>query len=690
MEFDADRPIGTEEEDRLERRPFAESIAKQILAIPVEQGFTVAVAGEWGSGKTSILNMIAGQLESDPQPLVVVWFNPWLFRGAEDLLPRFFAELSAQLGRNRRDSIKRVARALADIGEASSPLIPLPWVAPVSSLLVQGTKHWTGPSSLLAQLEQLKAALTKSESRIVIIIDDIDRLEQGETRELMRLIRLVSDLPNAVFLLAFDRDRVAQSLDREIGQSYLEKIVQLTYDIPSVRRNVLQRFFLDGLQELIEEHRLDPPDEQQWAPVLFEIVQPLLRNLRDVKRLLYSLPATLRIIGNEIAVSDLVGLEAIRVFRPKIFETLRVHSSDLTGVSGTIRRDVLKMKSQEEIGNTIRNMVKEAKEDGELLESVITTLFPAARGFLEGQPQRAFSSGALRARRRVGDEEVFRTYLQFGLDKGVIPAKEIREFVDSLEDEPRFKSKLESLDEQQLETVLERLEDFGRDFSEGAILSAVPVIANQLGRLSPHARRMLEPSPQMQARGVLIRLLRASSGQETLEAMMDELIKKVDSLSSRLTLIHMAGYREDAGRQLITEGKAEDLERMVERDLEKATSASLSEEWDLASLVRRTLSRLDGEDKTNLASRLRQHLSDNAFVLRLLSSSVNVAFIDYVPEKRLFWDGLVTDLGDEFPEAVARVVESSKTLELDAENHEVVQLAQKYLDGWRPRDIDEQ
>ena len=57
--FDADRPVECREQDRLGRRSLAEAIAEQVCVIPVEHGFTIAVVGEWGSGKTSVLNMVA-------------------------------------------------------------------------------------------------------------------------------------------------------------------------------------------------------------------------------------------------------------------------------------------------------------------------------------------------------------------------------------------------------------------------------------------------------------------------------------------------------------------------------------------------------------------------------------------------------------------------------------------------------
>ena len=210
--LDADRPIDCREQDRLGRRPLAEAIARQVRVVPAEHGFTIAVVGEWGSGKTSVLNMVAETLQDDAATPAILRFNPWLFGSADDLVPRFFRELSAQLGQSRSERLKDVAKALSNLGQSLAPLSPVTGTTWVANLLAKLTDNWTKPLSLHDKRNQLCEALAASDSRVVVLIDDVDRLEAGETRELMRLIRLTSDLPNVVFLLAFDRRHVARSL----------------------------------------------------------------------------------------------------------------------------------------------------------------------------------------------------------------------------------------------------------------------------------------------------------------------------------------------------------------------------------------------------------------------------------------------------------------------------------------------
>lgn len=88
----------------------------------------------------------------------------------------------------------------------------------------------------------------------MVIVDDVDRLRTQEVLDIVRLVRLVGDFPNTLYLLAFDRGRVEQCLgegDAERGRAYLEKIVQVTHDVPAARQPDVTAIFLAGLQQLV-------------------------------------------------------------------------------------------------------------------------------------------------------------------------------------------------------------------------------------------------------------------------------------------------------------------------------------------------------------------------------------------------------------------------------------------------------
>src|SRR5436309_3386744 len=104
--FFSDRAIKCRDDDRLGRAPFAEALAAQLAAAAEGEGSVVALMGPWGSGKTSILNMVDEVLTARGD-VIVLRFNPWLFSGAEELVARLLSELASQCLEPRRDATLR-------------------------------------------------------------------------------------------------------------------------------------------------------------------------------------------------------------------------------------------------------------------------------------------------------------------------------------------------------------------------------------------------------------------------------------------------------------------------------------------------------------------------------------------------------------------------------------------------------
>ena len=685
--FDADRPIECREQDRLGRGSFAEAIARQICAVPADHGFTIAVAGEWGSGKTSVLNMVAETLVDDAGTKAVLRFNPWLFGGADDLVTRFFRELSAQLGQGQLEGLKDVARALSKLGQSLAPLSPVSGTKWVASIVARLTSHWTKPPSLHQKRDDLRRALAKSGSKVIVLIDDIDRLDVSETRELMRLVRLTSDLPNVVFLLAFDRRHIARSLrDNEVeGRQYLDKIVQVSYDLPNVREAILPGVLFPWLNALIENRDLAQFDKEVWGRAFYEVIKPLLGNLRDVKRYLYSLPVTLDTIGREVALVDLLTLEALRILRPAIFDELRAHAEYL--VHSQSRSPVWAPEEvrNREIEKELSAMLEHAGGEREVLNSVLEILFPATQGFLGRGSYGPNWIAHWRKDRRVACEEVFRVYMQAGLDDGTISSREVQDLVEALTDEERLMGLLDALDEQRFETALERLEDYEHDFPVEAAPVAVPVLMNRMERLSADFVGMFGLSPRFKVTRVVLRLLKRIEDPEALMASMAAMLEEIDSLSGWFELIEMVGHHHSVGHKLVAQAQAKELEDQFVDRLKSATAEQLMEEWNLFVLSLRTVNWLEDEDRVRLASRLREHLVEDGFVLTLLRTAVNYAHYNGQAEKRVSWDELVEVYGRGLGDAVDRLIRSPLYRGLPDKDQDTIKLAQRYASGWRPK-----
>ena len=186
---------------------------------------------------------------------------------------------------------------------------------------------------------------------------------------------------------------------RDEGQQYLDKIVQITYDLPAVHEAILPDMLSTWLEKLLQGRQVTQLDEAVWARVLYEIIKPLLGNLRDVKRYLYSLPVPLDMIGPEVALPDFLGLEALRVVRPRLFEELKAHAEYLVHPTSPSRLLMARGAGETEIKDQLSGILERAAGDRTVMESVLEILFPASSTIrrpqkLRHRPERRLAEAA--------------------------------------------------------------------------------------------------------------------------------------------------------------------------------------------------------------------------------------------------------------------------------------------------------
>ncbi|MDC7715638.1 P-loop NTPase fold protein [Vogesella sp. DC21W] len=332
-----------------------------------DASFVVGIEGEWGEGKSSFINCLKQRFEQAKQvhgeiPPAVVEFNPWWFENPEKTASNLLETIINGRDQNDKEAIKALEALFAALNHitpwleklASNPLVltvlfganavamlangkDVPWigalVAAGLSLVLYICTKWLARhrvrSESLAGLKQKAAAALKSEKmkgqKQIVIIDDLDRLSHEEIREVFRAVKGVLDLPNIVYVIAYDRAIVASALDevhKGKGEAYLEKIVQLQYRLPKPTRKKWQDYNFDTLIKTGLLRHGTPSDEE--ARFSFDVIsQAFLTLPRDAKRLLASVHAY-QLIPEEIRIDpfDFLFLEALRLKDRRLWEQL--------------------------------------------------------------------------------------------------------------------------------------------------------------------------------------------------------------------------------------------------------------------------------------------------------------------------------------------------------------------------------
>lgn len=679
-----DNPITTSEQDVLGRATVAWDFARSVRELDASQGIVIGVLGAWGHGKSSFVNLMREQFAENPE-LPVVEFNPWVFSGDQQLTDAFFREIAAELRLKDQSKFGLIAERLDRYGDVLSPLALIPGFGNWFDRAFRATKtaaNWWNERKKGSRTfrERVTTALLELDDPIVVVIDDIDRLTTREIRDIFKLVRLTASFPNIIYVLAFDRRRVEQALTEGgvPGRSYLEKILQLSFDVPMIPAELLRVQVFERLNVILQDVDNLRFTGSIWSDVFVEIIEPLIGSLRDVTRLGLSARPTLRALGEQIEVVDLLALEALRVFRPEVFAAIHAARVALTEPQGYYDRSE---KAHHKAA--IEKLLEDAGPDEAVVRALIQRLFPAGRGYIENISFGSSSSDGWKRAHRVA-------YIGFlDLYFGRTVPSDLRSFQQAeiaysrISDANALKDYLESVPAGDLESVITGLETYQGEYPIESVVPASTTLLNLIAAIPERRNRGMFDfmRPDIVVTRVVIRLLKQLPDENVRDQAVREILAGVHSYSSQEVLIRSVGRVEDSNNALISAGCTSELDDAFLQQVMSVSPPAPRSEWNLLRVYWLVAER-QGEDYAPPA------LSEPTEIRALLESATSVARSQsgdtrHVREEdRLAWDGLVRVAGGE--EQLADAIRRLREVDGDTD---LVLLAERYAEGWRPEDF---
>ena len=327
-----DNPATRPEEDAFNRWPFSRRLAETIRGLDTAQGSPVlGLFGKWGDGKSTVLNLVRHALETDHADAVIVCsFNPWLFKDQNALVQEFFTTLAKSVDA----AIDKPEKAVGDLlSRYSGALGAIPVVGTALKDVAKGAGEALAADSIEARRNRLVEAMRDAPKRVVVLIDDLDRLDRDEVMTMMKLVRLSANFPNVVYLLAFDEERVARLAGqayggRSDGRQFLEKIIQFPFSLPAVGHARLAAYVVSHVKAAAETADLRF-SEQEWKGVHATFQRVVLSRLttpRQAIRYANALRFAMPLMKGEVGPYNQMLVEAARVLFPDLYAVLKNHS----------------------------------------------------------------------------------------------------------------------------------------------------------------------------------------------------------------------------------------------------------------------------------------------------------------------------------------------------------------------------
>lgn len=373
-----DMPCTSEEEDLLEISKYVKGLGKFIREC--QTPMSIAIQGDWGTGKTSTLNLLKKNLEADKDTngIKCVFFNTWQysqFNMEDSLYVSFVHNLVKQCGGN--DEILKTVAAFGKL--AFFKAIDWKFGTNASEILDGFEKAKKDQMESVSKLQEDFAELVKKTGkRLVIFIDDLDRLNPEVAVELLEIIKLFVNVENSIFVLAIDyevvvkgvRKKYGENLSEEKCRNFFDKIIQLPFKMPVERYN-LTELVRKAVQE--QTHMTD-----EGVNIVAEFISDVMgTNSRTFKRLVnaFFLINSVNEIGEEAEsktkeINDVLMFCSlcIQMCLPKLYELM------VTASTKKQLKELLEVKAAEEIRAYVTNYLIDMegtdKEFNEIIKGI--------------------------------------------------------------------------------------------------------------------------------------------------------------------------------------------------------------------------------------------------------------------------------------------------------------------------------
>lgn len=376
--------------DLLDRQSVINQLYNTIINCYPSRTFTIGLNGQWGSGKTTIINNVLKLIKDNNIEglFVIVRFDPWKYNDERAMLKGLIEQIMINIDLNPEiEDLDRLVNSIIDVVFSDSK-------NSFKSILNSGIKNI---QSKIKVENIINNYLLKHGKRMMLIIDNLDRIDSNKIKFMLKIISTTLNLKNTINLLLYDDSIIQKELDKYFGTDglnvkYMDKIVQLKIDVPEIDSNKIE-----GLKNAISNNLMYDNEPIIQKELLSKLI---FNDIRELKRFINNTLSSLtssnilltdNYVDNSNTLdflnhNDLINLEFIRSKNPKLYYDIWENKNFYISDDRKYDTDLYTLD--------YNRLNKSAKEYFEQLFSsdtnkkfldILTLLFPNVRKYKEGQ-----------------------------------------------------------------------------------------------------------------------------------------------------------------------------------------------------------------------------------------------------------------------------------------------------------------
>lgn len=340
--------------------------------------------------------------------LVEIHFSPWNCTSKEQLLEEYLKLLSNQLN----FVIPNIAPKLLQYANI---------ITGIDLCCYFGNSF---PKKDLSTLKkEIEEILYQTDKKIIVVIDDIDRIQGEEIFNLLKLIGIIANFPNIVNIVAYDKTYICDNLNTYFNsnnaEKYIQKIIPFEFPLPQISNENMQNLFNTEFMEIIKGQDYN---ETGLKNKYSNTIGGYLKNIRDLKQLLVAFEFHYKIFkhqGININITDLLFITAVKTFNYNLWLDIFTCGKDYFSPNNNIFKDIDILRS---IGNEkeyFDNHLKYNELDS-FEKNIICSMIPRISEVNEYKTQAILDSDIYTIKRLWHDSNTFNMYFEYNPPKSNI------------------------------------------------------------------------------------------------------------------------------------------------------------------------------------------------------------------------------------------------------------------------------
>ena len=301
-----EEPIVSSKNDLLNYDIFVNGLKDSLLLCKPKKTFVISLIGKWGSGKTSVINLLKEKVNNNDNSIIEM-FSPWKYDNKLSLFKGFYNYIFKLIGKNYsyynyRNLLKKYENVIFNAIKNKTDIDFLSFIEADDEEEIDDIK------------KQINDIIGISDKKIIIVIDDIDRLDKNEILFVFKMVKNIFDFNNIIYILCYDEERINRIFENElkVDSNYLNKIVQDKVYIPIKEKKKMIEIGATCLNNLSCINKIQIKDEKRHFDVI-DCVFSQFEDLREIIRFLNSISISMNFLKTmNLDFADFIVLEYIK------------------------------------------------------------------------------------------------------------------------------------------------------------------------------------------------------------------------------------------------------------------------------------------------------------------------------------------------------------------------------------------